>query len=208
MKEKNLKLYKEGIPESDIQKIIKTIEVIGKNPIALGHGMAAKVYTFKDQPFCIKEITNENPKYSFNDTEREMEIQMDVVRMGIRSPYPILILEKEQGRKFVAMETIKGGSLRDVEEKRIVLPKDFDNKSFFDEVAQMVKILHENNLYHRDLHTGNIMFEMQKDKCIPVIIDFGHSSYIYGNDNPYREEDFPRPGKTLILLNDDEQVNM
>src|SRR3989338_1597775 len=119
MKEKNLKLYKEGIPESDIQKIIKTIEVIGKNPIALGHGMAAKVYTFKDQPFCIKEITNENPKYSFNDTEREMEIQMDVVRMGIRSPYPILILEKEQGRKFVAMETIKGGSLRDVEEKRI-----------------------------------------------------------------------------------------
>ena len=103
----------------------------------------------------------------------------------------------------MAMETILGNSLKDVEERKAVLPDDFDMESFFDEAEQMLTIMHKKNLHHRDLHSGNIMFENKDGKIKPVFIDFGHSAYSYGHEDPYRVEDFPRPGIVKIFPKDD-----
>jgi len=204
MKE-SLKLYQE-IEQSYLEKIKSSIEKIRQNQKFLGEGKSGRVYSFEEESFCIKERINNNPEFSFNDIESEMEIQIEATKYGVRVPLPILTLKTANGKKFLVMERIFGTSIQDIEEGKADFPIDFNIEEFFKEVKVMMAKMHENNLYHRDLHSGNIMLEVKDGKIKPVIIDFGHSSYSYGEDDPYMEENFPRIGHNKKFPKDDLEI--
>ena len=200
-----LKLYQE-IEESYLKKIKLSIEKIRQDQKFLGEGRAGRVYTCEEETFCIKEIINASPDFSFNDIEIEMEIQIEVKKYGIRVPMPMLLFQNSSGQKFLVMERIFGASIQDIEEGKADFPTNFNAEEFFEEVKAMVAKMHKNNLYHRDLHSGNLMIEVKDGKIKPVIIDFGHSSHSYGEDDPYKEKNFPRIGHTKIFPKDDLEI--
>jgi len=205
MKEEFIKLYQK-IEQSDLENIKRSIEKISKEQNFLGEGKAGRVYTFQEASFCIKEIINSSLEFSFNNIESEMDIQAQVIKHGVRVPLPILILQTSEGKNFLVMERIFGFSIQDIEKGKANFPVGFDVELFFKEVKDMIAKMHENNLYHRDLHSGNIMINIKDGKIKPVIIDFGSSSYSFGEDDPYKEKNFPRIGYTRRFPEDYSEI--
>jgi serine/threonine protein kinase len=208
MEKFSIRIEEKGGYEYLVPKILNLIEEVIENKIELGRGRAGLVFTSENETFCIKEIVDSNALFSSNNIGQEFDIQKRAIEGGVRSPKLILSLETED-RKFLIMERINGGSLKDIKEGKIEKPKNFDHKEFFDKLAEQVEKLHNASVHHRDLHEGNIMFEIKKDTEIiePVIIDYGLSSVVYGDDeNPYSVDNFPRPGETTRFPKDIDEI--
>ena len=61
-----------------------------------------------------------------------------------------------------------------------ILKKDFI-KNVFSKIANiMLEKMHEGNMYHRDLHSGNVMIDFTTG--MPVFIDFGESTVAFPSD--------------------------
>jgi len=62
----------------------------------------------------------------------------------------------------------------------------------FERLKNTVKVLHENGLYHRDLHERNVMVSGSGKDLKVSLIDFGSAAKIGGNTDPYegKEADF------------------
>lgn len=208
---------KEQIEESLKIKIFNTIEQILENPVLVGEGKAAKVYSYEDEVFCIKEIKTiekimeerqlsfseailKKREFSFNDIHDERRRQEEGIKMGIRSPEPYASIETMDGRKFIIMETIDGYDFEEIKKDPRKLPADFDAEIFLNELGRMIGRLHAGKMHHRDLHNGNIMVESKT--ALPVIIDYGHAVYEYGLEDPYIEKDFPKLGHTTRYKKD------
>lgn len=197
------KKYEEIVAEGQVEKIKvahELIEEILANRIKLGSGQNAEVFFSNDlvkQDFCVKRLKETPDRRHYQSIHREMKMQEEVRRVGVKVPQPVLALTTEDEESFMVMETIKGKSLQDIMEQKIALPSSYNDKKFWDSLKAMMGKMHENNLYHRDFHPGNIMLDFNTGE--PVIIDFGWSAYVPGGDDPYREidhninhqEDFP-----------------
>jgi serine/threonine protein kinase len=86
------------------------------------------------------------------------------------------------------MERINGISLRDAILGKEEFPKNFNFEEFFIELEKFIKIMHEEGIYHRDFHDGNIMIDSETGN--PWLIDFGRSKKrVLTDENPY-ETDF------------------
>jgi tRNA A-37 threonylcarbamoyl transferase component Bud32 len=93
----------------------------------------------------------------------------------------------ENGYGFLFMTRIKGASLKEVfnEENKKNTPENINWTEFFKKLKDIIEKLNANNIYHRDLHTGNVMIDENQD---PIIIDFGNAyESFYSEDDPYTE---------------------
>jgi len=187
--------------ENKIRQVEAFLAEMLEDPQQLGGGETAKVLTFNDQEkqdLCIKLITH--PEKADIPIEQEFQLQCNAVASGARVPRPIItVSEREQA--FIVMERIRGHSVKDIIEKKLSLPPAFDLEPFILALKQEVKKLHREDIYHRDLHLGNIMIE--DETGAPVIIDFGSAKEnIFTDQDPYRDQ---RLGGRETLYEADEE---
>lgn len=90
---------------------------------------------------------------------------------SLQSPYIVTVheLAEVDGRIFIAMEYLAGGSLKDRLEKEGHIPF-LETKAILDQVCEGLAVAHDLGLVHRDIKPGNILFDT---KGRAVIADFG-----------------------------------
>ncbi len=197
------KKYREYVIEGQFEKIEiahKLIDEVMQRSIKIGEGQNANVYFSVDkkrQDFCIKHLKETPGRRHYQSIDWEMRLQDKARKLGVKVPQPVLALITEDDNAFMVMETVKGKTLEEIMSGLASLPNTYNADEFWNKMEKMISKMHENNLYHRDLHLGNIMIDFQSGE--PVLIDFGWAAYVPGGDDPYREintninhqEDFP-----------------
>lgn len=144
----------------------------------------------------------------FCSPEKEGQFLSDLISLneinGARVPIPYAWGEYElidEGDQFfvkekilvLAMERIKGVSIKDVLEGGADFPAKFNPDIFFKKVRSFLERMHEEKaIFHRDLHSGNIMIDENGD---PVIIDFGKSTY--GDEGDAYQYEYTDKGKVI-----------
>lgn len=168
------------------------IEILRNEETRLGEGQMAVVHHDPENPTytykVIRDTQAEKYRYPYNDAKREMQLSEEVRKYDtdqVRTPmhYGTFTVFGKKKIDVITMERIPGNSIKDVIEGSAQLPEGFDVELFFKKLSDHIDLLHENGLYHRDLHEGNIMFESETH--MPVIIDFGNSASIIHGENPY-----------------------
>lgn len=184
----------------------------------IGEGNTARVYRHPEKPeLCIKYIhsLNEQEGNIHPDTETELMNDVRNLHTSVIVPDPIALvttpfrrntkneLVKEYG---LVMEYIDGTTLEELEkmleskDPEIELPENFDAETFFKTIREFLVQIHSVGIYHRDIHTGNIM--IHKKTGAPVVIDFGKSiKKFLSEEDPYTAQDEIRG--TVLYYKDD-----
>ncbi len=84
----------------------------------------------------------------------------------------------EHGQPFFAMEHVKGVSLTDYCERRMLSLK--ERLLLFTEICHGVQHAHQKAIIHRDLKPSNILIAEEGGKPVPKIIDFGLAKALGG----------------------------
>lgn len=213
-----VKRYQELINEEELIACLEDT-LVGAQEIGVGNNAIVYSLTGFDS-FCVKKI-NKYPKVVINSLDEEAEFQQEVFNLGIPTPrYFKKLRHKETRQEYMVMERIDGFSLGDIlenpeDDKFSSILQNYNHEYFFKKLTSMIQTLHENKIYHRDLHSGNIMITKDGE---PIIIDWGAASKEYLTDS---DEIYVGSGKTLIdprsgkyqwgsgrLLNDDDQLRL
>ena len=146
---------------------------------------------------CCKFALVETQKRGRNSMIEEIEMQSAFyeaaasyadARIGVPEPY----YEVDTGStQMIAMEKLYARSVDDVLRGFGTLPDEFDVDGFCDALRSFIDTMHAQNLYHRDLHYGNIMVTQggaPDDAPMGYVIDFGLSGYVHSGTDPYRKE--------------------
>lgn len=153
--------------------------------ISIGEGGNAIVYVAEGTPFekiCFKKVKDKS-QIIYNDIDKEFEYQMKVKKLGIRTPLTLISINTEDGI-YLVMEKINGASVKDIVKDSTLLPEKFNYKIFCKSLDEQIAKIHKGGIYHRDLHSGNVMIN---EEGLPVIIDFGTATEGTGSDNTYDE---------------------
>lgn len=159
----------------------------------LGEGQIAKVFTIGEhtRPCCIKVIKHMEDRggmqigYSVHE-EYQMQLRLTQKNPnGVSVPQPYALARlPEHDVEYFMMERIDGVSLQDIFERGADVPPGFDFTTFFDALENFIQALNNSNIYHRDLHPGNVMIDSEGK---PWVIDFGAAKEV-NSDNPFQEE--------------------
>lgn len=159
----------------------------------LGQGMTAEVcFLASNDKLCLKVYKKKIEEVEglfFLPPEDELYMQNKVsfIKGGARSPKAYCAFEDnetEDGLKYLLMERLNAVSIEDVACGRAELPESFDFYKFSVALKKYIEDMHDVfNIYHRDLHEGNIMID--KVTGMPYVIDFGTSKEFYGEGDPY-----------------------
>ncbi len=182
---RHFEVIKRFLEQKNEDAILECLETMDKKKKSISVGKNAEVFAVEDEPMfenlCVKKVAK-LPKVKINGIESEFEFQEEVNNIGIRTPRNIMVVRNTDTREeFIIMERIKGHSIGDITDLRsnIFVKDTYNHEAFFKELKEMVDKMHERRIYHRDLHSGNVMIG---DDGHPVIIDFGAATYGYGDD--------------------------
>ena len=178
---------KKIIETSETERLERCIQNHELNAKLHKQGGNAEIYTSPNPVYkniCLKKI-KDRPQILYNNVDNEMSFQIKVRALGIKTPLPLLSVETKDGRKFILMEFIKGETVSDILNKPSLLPKKFNYEVFCKAPEEAVAKMHQAGIYHRDLHSKNVMIE--KSTGLPVIIDFGTATEGSGSDLTYSE---------------------
>jgi serine/threonine protein kinase len=162
----------------------------------LGKGQTAEVYLVgKLKKRAVKVMNSRtrvtgNPSVAFTNTLHEESRLTDLVRNRFASdnisvPKQFVSIDYEDGEtrgSILIMEGIKGISIQEALDHPEKLPRTFDKESFCESLRDFVEKMNAAGIFHRDLHTENIMVDLETGK--PWIIDFGLATDSY-SENPY-----------------------
>ncbi len=204
----------EKILERHPHLFLQTMEkLIGKTEEMLGKGTTAEVHFLGHNPrVCIKIMTPETIKPGvlfFNNAQIEGKFTKKAKEASkiVNVPKVFLSIEadrvsKDSGEKepvsILMMETINAVSIDDVLQGRAPLPENFNIDTFFAKIMDFLEEIHDQDLYHRDLHEGNIMIDRVTGE--PWVIDFGAATTSFGEDDPYLVN---VSGQTTKLISDE-----
>jgi len=182
----------------DEHALIQCMEGVLQKAEILGEGKNAHVFNLPGfKSLCVKKIFK-TPSVVINNIEQEAEIQQEVFSLGIQTPrYFRKLRDKDTRQEYLVMEQIKGHSIGDFLEKldnEDLQDSKFhqilsvlDRENFMTKLRDSVAELHKHNIFHKDLHTGNVMINEKGD---PVIIDWGASGkeYLNNEDEIYQAD--------------------
>ena len=155
----------------------------------VGTGKAGKVIaSFRKPDVCYKVLFNASHQPpGTNDISLESDLQTSAADLGeyagVRVPKVLYFVTNEHN-DAIAMERLNAVSLKDIFERGAVLPKSFNESKFFDALKRYINHLNDAGIYHRDLHSGNVLVD--KMTGMPYVIDFGHATRSIGEDGVYR----------------------
>lgn len=192
--------------EKEEEKIYEMLAKIGKaseDPtLFIGEGKTGEVFRdAENKDTCYKTVINFKEYEAWNSVEREGYFLGELDNLivdGVRTPHFYTAIDLPEV-KVLAMEYIDGKDIETYIEKRLPLPPGFNCDVFFKKVRAYLDAMHARNIYHRDLHGGNIL--IGKDGT-PYIIDFGRAVTAYSPEHAYDQYD--RTGTIKIKLTSDE----
>lgn len=202
LKIKKYQSYERGDGKIDIKEHAKYIEEftkeIFKKEFRIDYGRSADVFMDEYNECCYKVITRYQNEYKNILLKPEEEAsfleELQEIRNGIQVPKPIFSIEASlidsekkiiKNKGIISMEKINGVSIKDIISGKNDLPESFNIDTFFQELENFIsKMNNEKNIYHRDIHEGNIMIDYKTGK--PWVIDFGRSyKKILTDEDPY-----------------------
>lgn len=194
----------EGITlgEVNYEGIKDMVDTIMRNALQIGDGSDAYVIVdrceIRELPpeICYKIAKKEELKRGRNSLNAEARMQgmfHDVAArhphssIGIPAPFYALEIGTTQ---LIAMEKLNAKSVNDIINGKGFLPEWFDPEEFYKELKSMFAWLHKHDLYHRDMHDGNVMISQSKTKGkkIGYIVDFGLSAHVEGGLDAYEKK--------------------
>lgn len=162
----------------------------------IGKGSLAEVYPLEaNANICVKVI-NDSKTFGtisplrigarfYNSSHIEARFLSDIQcisgEVGVPKPYYSVecSMTDPKGNPMnisaLAMEKLDAVSIEEIMSGREDMPAAFDSRTFWNRLEDFVTRMHEMNIYHRDLHGGNIMIGKKDGR--PYIIDFGTAAY-------------------------------
>lgn len=160
-----------------LRNAIRYIRELQKDPSKnlIGSGNVASVQSLLDDPeHCMKIVRNFGSVYtSGNDVRKETHLLdelADLRSANVRTPEPLAFIKTDTLHGIV-MERLNAVSIKDIVEQQLPVPETFDFQEFFSRIRQYLKVMHERHIFHRDLHWGNIMVNLETNEGF--VIDFG-----------------------------------
>ncbi|EKE15562.1 MAG: Serine/threonine protein kinase [uncultured bacterium] len=175
--------------EKLLEEILEKIREIALMGEKIGFGMTAEVFTSKnDSSVCYKIVHKEHPVFR-NSVHKEADIltKAGKIKNGVvlPEPYYSIVAGEEKLFEVLVMKRLDAVSVEDIIKERSELPEDFDFNDFFNKLEDYFNQLHNNKIFHRDFHWGNVMIENKTGA--PCVIDFGMSKEEYlSSENPYK----------------------
>jgi len=188
--------HHEKMLENHEEKILKMIEnLINRREYKpIGKGDYGEVFSVgKQNATCLKFMSPDTlyPGLVQNSFLREANFQEEVSKIkfkGVKVPFPYwtasLTSEDGESLQIFAMQKMNAITVNDLFAGEGKLPENFDLEYFMDTLTKFINEMHNRNLYHRDLHFGNVMIDMETGD--PVVIDFGKSTKASSSEDPYK----------------------
>lgn len=181
-----IKKVQKIVESKETQALIECLALLEIHAETIGEGGNAEILGIAEGPFskvCLKRV-RETPQILCNSIDQENEIQGKARRAGVRTPLALISFETEDGKKYFIMEKIIGSNLEEILVDPSKLPDTFSAQTFNTDLDKQIATLHAAGIYHRDLHTRNVMVN---EEGLPVIIDFGTATEGTGSDLTYQE---------------------
>ncbi|MEZ4210831.1 MAG: phosphotransferase [Candidatus Paceibacterota bacterium] len=181
---KSFEVVRKFIENTDPREIALCIKSLEGRAEQIGWGKNADILAVGDKSYrklCAKKI-KDKPLVLDNRPEEEFKYQQKVRALGIKTPASIAIVRNiDTGEEYLIMERIMGPSIGDVvsSEVNAPIPEKYNHDVFFKKLKDNLKKMHDEGIYHRDLHSGNVMIDEEGD---PVIIDFGSATEAFSGD--------------------------
>lgn len=192
------------IREISASGLSKIVESVLENAQKIGEGGDAFVVIAKNEvrefppEICYKFAIAEKTPRGRNPVAEEAELHSRFYELAkeksdsaIGVPVPFYSLELGT-QKVIAMEKLPAKSVDDILHGKGVLPDWFDADFFCDELKAMLRHFHEHDLYHRDMHFGNLMIsqkdELKEGEKQGYIIDFGLSGESVIEEYAYQKD--------------------
>ncbi len=180
-----IKKVQKIVESRETEALIECIESLEIHAESIGEGGNAEVLAIAEGPFskvCLKRL-KETPQIDCNTIDRENELQGMARKAGVRTPLSLISITTEKG-DFLIMERVIGSTLEEILATPSKLPENFSHEVFIKELDEQIARLHSAGIYHRDLHSRNVMIN---EEGLPVIIDFGTATEGSGGDFTYEE---------------------
>lgn len=176
----------------------------------LGEGRTAVVcFLNSNSEVCLKvykkpEDITEADFYLPPTKEQEFLNSLQNLASKARVPKVYACLEAGgTGSSFLMMEALSAVSVDDVLQGRAELPKNFNFSSFRSDLLDFVSKMHALNIYHRDLHEGNVMIDKETGQV--YVIDFGAAADFWGEPEPGERGPYhiTKDGQDRVLTSDE-----
>jgi len=197
----------EGVEQGEIsyrgfKRMFNELTTKGKS---IGEGGDADVYVSEAEmkngitPICYKFSKMVGKNLGRNTLERELDLHIAFYKKlksfdsSVKVPSPYYYCEFGN-HKMIAMERLPARSVDDLLRGFGSIPQWFDEAAinrFCDDLRKSLDYCHQQGLYHRDLHFGNLMFTQSNTptEVLGYIIDFGVSSFGVEGLEPYKSTD-------------------
>ena len=195
-----------------IKELTAKIHELAHRENSIGKGMTAEVFISKTNPDVCYKIIHNDGDYKFRHSvcdEGELLAKAEKISRSldikVPKPYYSILTKSERGDEFevLVMERLHSSSIKDILANDLDVPESFDFKDFSSKVEIFFSRLHEQNIYHRDAHGGNIMIENETD--LPCVIDFGASIEMpLRSEDPYHQVN--AQGETIIFTPDEQRI--
>ena len=191
-----------------INRTLDTIrEIEGRNDLYVGEGKTAHV--FRDpyaEGLCYKYVHDFDEYREWNSIEIEahfLELLEGLEVDGARTPHLTGFVDQPD-IKVIAMEYLQGRSIDKYVNAKRPFPSDFNPELFMRRLRDYITALHAKNIYHRDLHEGNVIIG---PNSTPYIIDFGRATFSIVPESAYEVYDMTGTVRLAILMSDEERVS-
>ena len=197
------------VDESFLQELFDKVERERNEELHLGEGKSAVVwYTENPQThnlICVKELRSSDA--SVNSFQKELALQDVAYKQGVEVPAPYFYISNGE-HEYIFMERFIGLSVKDMLARGQYLDDEAFDRFYRSLGQQLLKLHRQAKVFHRDLHTGNVMV---MEDGTAAIIDFGDAIEDVGQfDSPndiYRQDTI-REGRyvTVRFPNRDESI--
>jgi serine/threonine protein kinase len=206
--------YVKEMLEKRQEEIGELIEDLSKS---LGEGNTANIrFLEANERLCLKiykrpEQVPAGIFYLSPESEERFLENLEHINTKVRVPKVYASFETADGstdgkHQFLIMEALSAVSVDDVLQGRAELPKAFDFSTFKTDLLDFVQKMHDERIYHRDLHEGNIMINKENGEL--YVIDFGAAGEFYGEPEPGERGPYhiTIDGQTRVLTSDESMV--
>jgi len=178
----------------------KIKQIVEHPEYLVGKGSVSEVYALiENSQICLKitdpnetygtinyELRGERPFFNSPHIEGGFLAELERLDSDVRVPrayyYGTVSVEHPNAESsevsVLAMEYLDAVSFENVFALKEDLPASFNLEPFFEKLEKFFEKMHDKNIYHRDVHEGNIMIDRKTGA--PYVIDFGTAAH--GNE--------------------------
>jgi serine/threonine protein kinase len=186
-----------------------------RKEIEVGRGENGRVFEFTasdhGEVTMVYKMLIRTPMEYQNDLMTEAAYQADVAAFAetqehtrIAVPHTLFVASSSRGY-VLAMEKVRGYSIRDIIRNNVRLPDGYDYEILEQSLRVFLENMNDAGFYHRDIREGNIMIDLlPPDPFAPIaqVIDFGFCVKASSRKEAYQKLDGVRDHVTIKTVID------